>query len=146
MYLQTSAGGLRRIGPNSVRRKRGTALKATSTGFVICWTTATRITPFKQCSQESERKAIAQKVSETIAWLHDKGDLAETSQFWDKRNVIECDVIPCFQWRCCLTALISEHSRGPIVHRYQEIEAFPQALNISQMWNWSTRAVPHRSI
>lgn len=27
----------------------------------------------------------------------------------------------------------------PIVHRYQEIEAFPQALNISQMWNWSTR-------
>jgi hypoxia up-regulated 1 len=27
----------------------------------------------------------------------------------------------------------------PVVHRYQEIEAFPQALNISQMWNWSTR-------
>lgn len=27
----------------------------------------------------------------------------------------------------------------PIVHRYQEIEAFPQALNNSQMWNWSTR-------
>jgi hypoxia up-regulated 1 len=27
----------------------------------------------------------------------------------------------------------------PIIHRYQEIEAFPQALNISQMWNWSTR-------
>lgn len=25
------------------------------------------------------------------------------------------------------------------MHRYQEIEAFPQALNISQMWNWSTR-------
>jgi hypoxia up-regulated 1 len=25
------------------------------------------------------------------------------------------------------------------VHRYQEIEAFPQALNMSQMWNWSTR-------
>jgi hypoxia up-regulated 1 len=27
----------------------------------------------------------------------------------------------------------------PIVHRYKEIEAFPQALNSSQMWNWSTR-------
>ena len=27
----------------------------------------------------------------------------------------------------------------PISHRYQEIEAFPQALNNSQMWNWSTR-------
>lgn len=49
-------------------------------------------TPFKKCSQESERKAIAEKVSETIAWLHDKGDLAETSQFWDKRNAVECVV------------------------------------------------------
>lgn len=27
----------------------------------------------------------------------------------------------------------------PIIHRYQEIEAFPRALNTSQMWNWSTR-------
>lgn len=27
----------------------------------------------------------------------------------------------------------------PIIHRYQEIESFPQALNNSQMWNWSTR-------
>jgi hypoxia up-regulated 1 len=25
------------------------------------------------------------------------------------------------------------------VHRYQEIEAFPHALNSSQMWNWNTR-------
>jgi len=77
-------------------------------------------TPFKKCSQELERKDIAEKVSETIAWLHDKGDLAETSQFWDKRNAVES-------------------LERPIVHRYQEIEAFPQALNMSQMWNWSTR-------
>jgi hypoxia up-regulated 1 len=27
----------------------------------------------------------------------------------------------------------------PIIHRYKEIEEFPQALNNSQMWNWSTR-------
>lgn len=27
----------------------------------------------------------------------------------------------------------------PIIHRYKEIEAFPQALNNSQKWNWSTR-------
>jgi hypoxia up-regulated 1 len=27
----------------------------------------------------------------------------------------------------------------PVIHRYKEIEAFPQALNNSQMWNWSTR-------
>ena len=25
------------------------------------------------------------------------------------------------------------------MHRYTEIEAFPKALNASQMWNWSTR-------
>ena len=25
------------------------------------------------------------------------------------------------------------------MHRYKEIEEFPQALNNSQMWNWSTR-------
>jgi len=79
-----------------------------------------RDTPFKQCSQESERQAIAAKLEESFAWLHDKGDVAETSQFLDKRNALE----------------ILER---PIVHRYQEIEAFPQALNNSQMWNWSTR-------
>jgi hypoxia up-regulated 1 len=27
----------------------------------------------------------------------------------------------------------------PIIHRYREIEEFPQTLNNSQMWNWSTR-------
>lgn len=27
----------------------------------------------------------------------------------------------------------------PIVHRYKEIEAFPEALNNSQKWNWHTR-------
>ncbi|KAJ7650569.1 Hsp70 protein-domain-containing protein [Roridomyces roridus] len=63
-----------------------------------------RDTPFTQCSQDSERKAIADKLEESFTWLHDKGSL-----------------------------------KGPFVHRYQEIEAFPQALNNSQMWNWSTR-------
>ncbi|KAJ7756232.1 Hsp70 protein-domain-containing protein [Mycena metata] len=79
-----------------------------------------RDTPFKQCSQEAERKAIAVKLDESFAWLHDKGDVAETSQFLDKRNALET-------------------LERPIVHRYKEIEAFPQALNNSQMWNWSTR-------
>ncbi|KAJ7160962.1 Hsp70 protein-domain-containing protein [Mycena filopes] len=79
-----------------------------------------RDTPFKQCSQEAERKAIAAKLEESFAWLHDRGDVAETSQFLDKRNALET-------------------LERPIVHRYQEIEAFPQALNNSQMWNWSTR-------
>ncbi|KAJ6630178.1 Hsp70 protein-domain-containing protein [Mycena sp. CBHHK59/15] len=79
-----------------------------------------RDTPFKKCSQEAERQAIAAKLEELFTWLHEKGDLAETSQFLDKRNALET----------------LEH---PIVHRYQEIEQFPQALNNSQMWNWSTR-------
>ncbi|KAJ7353363.1 Hsp70 protein-domain-containing protein [Mycena albidolilacea] len=79
-----------------------------------------RDTPFKQCSQVEERKAIAAKLDESFEWLHDKGDVAETSQFLDKRNALE----------------ILER---PIIHRYKEIEEFPQALNNSQMWNWSTR-------
>lgn len=50
-------------------------------------------TPFRKCSQDSERKHLSEKVSEAITWLHDKGDLAETSQFWDKLNTIESVVI-----------------------------------------------------
>ncbi|KAK0447909.1 Hsp70 protein-domain-containing protein [Desarmillaria tabescens] len=79
-----------------------------------------RDTPFKECSQDSERAAIAEKLEETITWLHDKGDVSETSQFLDKRIALET-------------------LERPIVHRYTEIANFPQALNNSQMWNWSTR-------
>jgi hypoxia up-regulated 1 len=45
--------------------------------------------PFMKCSQKSERKEIGEKLEQTIAWLHEKGDIAETSQFYDKRNIIE---------------------------------------------------------
>ncbi|KAF5376021.1 hypothetical protein D9615_007709 [Tricholomella constricta] len=76
--------------------------------------------PFKKCSKESERQAIANKLEDSFTWLHDRGDIAETSQFLDKRISLEA-------------------MEKPIIHRYQEIEAFPQALNNSQMWNWSTR-------
>ncbi|KAJ7057924.1 Hsp70 protein-domain-containing protein [Mycena amicta] len=79
-----------------------------------------RDTPFKQCSQGSERQAISDKLDESFAWLYDRGDVAETSQFLDKRNALET-------------------LESPIIHRYKEIEEFPQALNNSQMWNWSTR-------
>ncbi|KIM41799.1 hypothetical protein M413DRAFT_18744 [Hebeloma cylindrosporum] len=77
-------------------------------------------TPFKKCSQPRERTAIAEKLDDSFAWLSERGDLAETSQFLDKRIALET-------------------LEKPIIHRYQEIEAFPQALNNSQMWNWSTR-------
>ncbi|KAF7307842.1 hypothetical protein MKEN_01144500 [Mycena kentingensis (nom. inval.)] len=77
-------------------------------------------TPFKQCSQASERQAISDKLDESFTWLHDRGDVAETSQFLDKRSALEI-------------------LENPIIHRYKEIEEFPKALNQSQMWNWSTR-------
>ncbi|KAJ3847020.1 Hsp70 protein-domain-containing protein [Lentinula lateritia] len=77
-------------------------------------------TPFKKCSQPSERQAIAEKLEETFSWLHHEGDDADTTVLLDKRIVLES-------------------LERPIQHRYQEIEAFPQALNNSQMWNWSTR-------
>lgn len=35
--------------------------------------------------------------------------------------------------------MLSRTLEKPIIHRYEEIEAFPRALNNSQMWNWSTR-------
>jgi hypoxia up-regulated 1 len=46
-------------------------------------------TPFKKCSQESERRAITEKLDESFSWLFDKGDLAETSQFLEKRVALE---------------------------------------------------------
>lgn len=77
-------------------------------------------TPFAKCSQPSERQTLSNKLSETIEWLHDEGDTADTLQLWEKRSVLET-------------------LEKPIVHRYKEIESFPQALNNSQKWNWSTR-------
>jgi len=77
-------------------------------------------TPFKKCSRNTEREAIAVKLDDSFQWLFERGDLAETSQFLDKRIALET-------------------LEKPIVHRYKEIEAFPEALNNSQKWNWHTR-------
>ncbi|KAI0830309.1 actin-like ATPase domain-containing protein [Trametes gibbosa] len=76
--------------------------------------------PFVKCSQAAERKALAEKTDETLVWLQDHGDDADTIQYIDKRTALES-------------------LERPIVHRYKEIEEFPKALNNSQMWNWSTR-------
>lgn len=95
--------------------------------------------PFRKCSQASERKAIAEKLEDSIAWLHEKGDVAETHQFYDKRNAVEYVLTSCIESHDIDEASFHRSLERPIVHRYQEIEAFPQVLNISQMWNWSTR-------
>ncbi|KIY48518.1 HSP70-domain-containing protein [Fistulina hepatica ATCC 64428] len=76
--------------------------------------------PFRKCSQETERSAIADQLALANEWLHEYGDEANTMQFLEQRSLLEA-------------------LERPIAHRYQEIEAFPQALNNSQMWNWSTR-------
>ncbi|KAF8841856.1 actin-like ATPase domain-containing protein [Paxillus ammoniavirescens] len=77
-------------------------------------------TPFMKCSKPSERQAISQTLGDTVAWLHEEGETADISALWEKRGTLES-------------------LERPIVHRYKEIEAFPEALNNSQKWNWSTR-------
>ncbi|KAF9238683.1 heat shock protein 70 family [Melanogaster broomeanus] len=76
--------------------------------------------PFMKCSKPSERQAISQKLTETVSWLHEEGETADTTALWEKRGALES-------------------LERAIVHRYKEIEAFPEALNNSQKWNWSTR-------
>ena len=46
-------------------------------------------TPFKKCSQDGERREISEKLDESFQWLSDRGDLAETSQFLNKRIALE---------------------------------------------------------
>ncbi|KIK97251.1 hypothetical protein PAXRUDRAFT_825149 [Paxillus rubicundulus Ve08.2h10] len=77
-------------------------------------------TPFMKCSQPSERQAISRTLGDTVAWLHEEGETADISALWGKRGTLES-------------------LERPIVHRYKEIEAFPEVLNNSQKWNWSTR-------
>jgi len=46
-------------------------------------------TPFKKCSTDNERQSMTQKLEELFTWLHDRGDVAETSQLLDKRISLE---------------------------------------------------------
>ena len=97
-------------------------------------------TPFKKCSQAEERSAIHKKLEETLAWMHDEADNADTTQFLERLSSLEYasyDFSRHFFANLSVTTF-----RGlerPIVHRYREIEEFPKALNNSQMWNWSSR-------
>ena len=45
--------------------------------------------PFVKCSQTSERKKLSEKVDETLVWLNDKGDDANTMEYIDKRSALE---------------------------------------------------------
>jgi hypoxia up-regulated 1 len=46
-------------------------------------------TPFWKCSQPGERSAIHRKLEETLAWMHDEADGADTARFLDKFSGLE---------------------------------------------------------
>ena len=45
--------------------------------------------PFKRCSKKEERDAIQEKLEETLLWMHEYADDAQTIDFWDKKNLVE---------------------------------------------------------
>ena len=97
-------------------------------------------TPFRKCSQPGERDAIHKKLEETLAWVHDGADDADTAHLLDKLSGLEyvpgmiSPGVTHSSFDCVFRSL-----EQPIAHRYKEIEEFPKALNNSQMWNWSSR-------
>ncbi|KAI9463516.1 Hsp70 protein-domain-containing protein [Russula earlei] len=76
--------------------------------------------PFVRHSQESERRALSRELKDVSSWFHSRADDAQTKDFVEKRTSLEA-------------------LERPIVHRIKELEEFPQALNVSQMWNWHAR-------
>ncbi|KAI0063322.1 actin-like ATPase domain-containing protein [Artomyces pyxidatus] len=76
--------------------------------------------PFIKCSKESERQSLERKLTEVSNWFHREAETADTVDFIGKRSILEA-------------------IEFPVMHRFIEIQEFPQALNNSQMWNWHTR-------
>jgi len=97
-------------------------------------------TPFRKCSQSGERSAIHKKLEDTLAWMHDGADDADTAQFLNKISDLEYVIVVTIHSTDYSPLIATFRSlERPIAHRYQEIEEFPKALNNSQMWNWSSR-------
>jgi hypoxia up-regulated 1 len=46
-------------------------------------------TPFKKCSQPSERTKITEKLEELFTWMHEDSDDADTAHFLEKRSSLE---------------------------------------------------------
>ena len=46
-------------------------------------------TPFRKCSQESERATLGAKLDETFAWLAEHGDDAGTGELRERRAALE---------------------------------------------------------
>lgn len=45
--------------------------------------------PFWKCSKSNERSAISAKVEDTLSWMHDMADEADTPQFLEKLSGLE---------------------------------------------------------
>lgn len=45
--------------------------------------------PFMKCSKPSERQTISHKLADTITWLHEEGETADTSELREKRGALE---------------------------------------------------------
>ena len=46
-------------------------------------------TPFRKCSQPGERSAIHRKLEDTLTWMHDEAEDADTTQFLEKLSGLE---------------------------------------------------------
>ena len=46
-------------------------------------------TPFMKCSQPGERSAIQKKLEDTLVWVHDEADAADTTQILEKLSGLE---------------------------------------------------------
>ena len=46
-------------------------------------------TPFRKCSKDNEREAMATKLEETFSWLSDHGDDAKTNEYIERRSALE---------------------------------------------------------
>lgn len=62
-----------------------------------------------------------------IHYSYGKSDQLSSKRLFGEGRLFNC------------SPFLDRNLEKPIVHRYKEIESFPQALNNSQKWNWSTR-------
>ena len=96
-------------------------------------------TPFRKCSQPAERSAVQKKLEETrVTWIHDETNNADTNQFLEKLSGLEyvSYMLSFFLHR----SFISQSScPGALSVQLLKTEEFPEALNNSQTWNWSSR-------
>ena len=94
-------------------------------------------TPFRKCSQPAERSAVRKKLEETLTWIHDEVDNADTNQFLEKLSGLEY-VSYVFSFFLHCSFILQLTCSGISSIQLLETKEFPKALNNSQTWNWSS--------